>query len=315
MKGGIQMTTWIPIEHTLTYIEDHLQEEIATQTLADMAHLSCFYYQRLFKRLINKTVQEYIKLRRLAKAIEDLKNTENRILDTAISYGFSDHANFTRAFKEIYHITPDEFRKKQPPLNVFLKPELSLQYTIADYNVPIIADHTVIEVQQRTLNEPEVYLGYEAEVCIAQQTPIGEGTGIDVPGQLWNKFHKTSDHLTNIHHDIALGMSYNAIPEKGVFTYFAGAKAIDETAECNDMMKISLAKGDYIICRVEAETFEELTTVALDHASRYLFGTWLSNHKLVTLPFSAEKYLIDEDGIHYLEIWVSPLPSNNDTRI
>ncbi|MFR8952703.1 AraC family transcriptional regulator [Flavonifractor plautii] len=63
-----------------------------------------------------------MKLRRLAKAIENLGDFEQRILDVALDYGFSSHANFTRAFKETYRITPEDYRKGLPKLNTFDKP-------------------------------------------------------------------------------------------------------------------------------------------------------------------------------------------------
>ena len=47
-----------------------------------------------------------MKLRRLAKVIENLGNTEQRILDVALDYDITSHANFTRAFKETYGIHP-----------------------------------------------------------------------------------------------------------------------------------------------------------------------------------------------------------------
>jgi AraC family transcriptional regulator len=48
------MHAWETIEQSLNYIEEHLTEE-----LANIAGLSPFYFQRLFKRLVNKPVQEY----------------------------------------------------------------------------------------------------------------------------------------------------------------------------------------------------------------------------------------------------------------
>ena len=87
------MHAWEAIEQSLTYIEEHLAEEISTEELANSVGLSPFYFQRLFKRLVNKPVQEYVKLRRLAKVIENLKSTDQRILDAALDYGFSSHAN------------------------------------------------------------------------------------------------------------------------------------------------------------------------------------------------------------------------------
>lgn len=50
------MYSWEAIEQSLTYIEEHLTEEISTEALAGTVGLSLFYFQRLFKQLVNKTV-------------------------------------------------------------------------------------------------------------------------------------------------------------------------------------------------------------------------------------------------------------------
>ena len=68
------MHAWETIEHSLDYIDEHLGEEVKIEELAGMAALSPFYFQRLFKRLVHKPVQEYVKLRRLAKAVEALRD-------------------------------------------------------------------------------------------------------------------------------------------------------------------------------------------------------------------------------------------------
>ena len=60
-----------------------LQENIRAEALAEIIGLSPFYFQRLFKRLVNKPLQEYVKLRRLAKAVEALNTENQRILDVA----------------------------------------------------------------------------------------------------------------------------------------------------------------------------------------------------------------------------------------
>ncbi len=57
------MHAWETIDQSLNYIEEHLSGEIFTEELADMVGLSQFYYQRLFKRLVRKPVQEYAKPR------------------------------------------------------------------------------------------------------------------------------------------------------------------------------------------------------------------------------------------------------------
>lgn len=300
------MHAWEAIQKTLDYMEAHIKEDINAETLSDIAGLSPFYFQRLFKRLVNKTVQEYIKLRRLALVTEELDKDDMRILDIALEYGFSSHANFTRAFKTAYGLTPEEYRDTRPFLNTFTKPEISMVYTMIDEGVPLLAGNMVLEINRRTLDHPEVYLGFEAKVKIEGQIPAGESTGVDIPGQLWKRYHKEkeafADHLNP---EVELGMSYMQDPQKGEFTYFAGGLAGGADMP-EALAKQELPAGEYLVCSIEAESFEVLVTTALDQAGKYLFGTWLPHHKLATKPFSAEKYYKNMDGIHYMEIWVIP---------
>ena len=301
------------IEMSLNYIEQHLNEKIETEKLAKIACLSTFYYQRLFKKLVKKSVQEYIKLRRLAMVITELNNSEERILDIALKYGFSDHANFTRAFKEVYHITPDEYRKSVPMLNTFDKPELSSRYIMIDENVPLIVGNIVLEIQRKTLRTREMYFGFEKTVNVTEQIPVGESTGIDVPGQLWREFHakKLQTESAIFNNGIELGVSHSASPDKGRFLYFVGGMVSLIDVCPKNMVQHTLPAGEYVVCRIEAESFEELVTTALNQANKYLFETWLPNHKLITMPFMAEKYYKGSADISYMEIWVIPVEIGN----
>lgn len=82
------MHAWEQIQLTIDYIEEHLAEDIKIEDLSKLASLSQFYYQRLFSRLVKKPVGEYIKLRRLAVASEDILDKNKRILDVALDWDF-----------------------------------------------------------------------------------------------------------------------------------------------------------------------------------------------------------------------------------
>ena len=66
------------------------------------------------------------------------------------------------------------------------------------------------------------------------------------------------------------------------------------------MVQHTLPAGEYVVCRIEAESFEELVTTALNQANKYLFETWLPNHKLITSR-SWQKNITKE--VQILVIW------------
>lgn len=77
------------------------------------------------------------------------------------------------------------------------------------------------------------------------------------------------------------------------------------------MKMLLLPAGEYIVCKIEAESFEELVTTVLNQANKYLFETWLPNRNLVTKPFMAEKYYKGNAEISYMEVWVIPVETVN----
>ena len=299
------MHAWEAIQKTLDFIDEHIGENIKIEELAEIASLSLFYYQRLFSRLVKKPVRDYIKLRRLARSSDALKSKRNRILDIALEYGFGSHETFTRAFKEAFGITPEQYRESQVGLNQFDKPNLLLGYTLIDEGVPLISDGLVLEINWRTLHEPLYFMGVLGYVSVAGQIPVGESTGVDVPGEIWSRFHREKDHILRIPHGRELGVAYMGDAPKGYFTYFAGAEVESGTAdECFQIWK--LPAREYIVCGFEAENFLELTTVALNKALKYS-GLWLEKHSLVMDMFSPEMYYGNAPDTIYMELW---LPAN-----
>jgi len=223
--------------------------------------------------------------------------------------------NFCHIVKSIkervktYGMTPDEYRKDLPMLNTFDRPQVSMNYVLVDEGVPLVVGDIVLEIQRKKLEQPDTYLGFETEVKISEQTPVGESTGEDVPGQLWRRYHKEKELLgASLSSGVEMGMSYMGNSAQGCFTYFAGGlvqKILDQLPE--GFVYKELLTGEYIVCTIEAENFEDLITVELNQANKYLFGTWLPRHGLTTEPFSAEKYDRSPEDMARLGKWVKTL--------
>lgn len=71
---------------------------------------SKYHFIRIFKAISGYTIQDYIRKRRMTEATKLLSNSDIRILDIAIIYGYSSQEAFTRAFKEVYDVTPHYYR-------------------------------------------------------------------------------------------------------------------------------------------------------------------------------------------------------------
>lgn len=324
------MHAWEQIQKTVDYMEEHLAEAFDIESLAELAALSPFYYQRLFKRLVKKPVMEYVKLRRMARAA-DLLLEGGRILDVALELGYSSHEQFTRTFKETFGLTPEAYRKHPTAYNRMTKPELLLHYTLVDENVPLITEGIVLELSRRRLEEPQWFTGFSAEAPVGLVEELGVESGEDPLYELWESFHRYRNDIPGlIPGGDDLGVAYPG-DSPGSFRYFAGAQSNIAGAHpghaapgCGGtelgtepgaaevhglpLETWELAAGEYIVCTFSAENFNSLVMDALYKAQRYLFGTWLPNHGLCTEPFSAERYERHDASATTMELWVKPLP-------
>jgi AraC-like DNA-binding protein len=97
-------------------IKHHNDEAISLQYLSHKLGYSEFHTTRKFKEISGMLFRDYLRNRRLAFALIEVRDSERSILDIAFDYGFSSHEAFTRAFKVTYGITPREYRKKPVPV-------------------------------------------------------------------------------------------------------------------------------------------------------------------------------------------------------
>ena len=91
------------------YIDEHFCGTLTLKKLANMAELSPFYFQRLFKKEVGVTPHVYITHKRIKKAKYLLK-AGNPIADVAFRTGFVDQQHMTNRFKSIVGFTPCQFQ-------------------------------------------------------------------------------------------------------------------------------------------------------------------------------------------------------------
>ena len=105
-------------------IRDKNDEALTLNLLAQELGYSEFHFSRKFREISGMQFREYLRCRRLAFSLRQLRDTEESVLQIALDHGFSSHEAFTRAFREAYGLTPSEYRKHPVPvaLRTILRP-------------------------------------------------------------------------------------------------------------------------------------------------------------------------------------------------
>jgi AraC-like DNA-binding protein len=128
----VVLTQWDRIkaaERMQAYIEAHLGDRITMAALARAARYSQWHAARVFKEVTGKSPFEYVRLRRLTAAAEQLQTTPRKVVDVAFDFVFDSHEGFTRAFARQFGMTPHHFRRTGSTVQPFMPPRLRDWYT------------------------------------------------------------------------------------------------------------------------------------------------------------------------------------------
>lgn len=100
---------WIQgIQRAIDYVEANINEEIDFEKAAEQAYSSVFHFQRVFGILCGYSLGDYIRMRRLSLAGEELSKGNAKIIDIALKYGYDNPESFSRAFTRFHGIAPSE---------------------------------------------------------------------------------------------------------------------------------------------------------------------------------------------------------------
>lgn len=107
------------IEDAIKFIEANLTEELTVGRIAQEVNTSAFYFQKGFSMLCGITVGEYVRMRRLSLAGEELLSSDIRVIDLAIKYGYDSADSFTKAFTRFHGSTPTDVRNNGVSVKTF----------------------------------------------------------------------------------------------------------------------------------------------------------------------------------------------------
>lgn len=154
----------------LSYIEENLDGDIDLKEVAKIALCSQYHFQRMFSFLAGVTLSEYIRRRRLTLAAFELSNSDIRVIDVAVKYGYSSADSFTRAFQGLHGITPSEARNNGQCLKSY--PRMTFQLSIQggnemNYRMEEKEAFSIVGIKKRV---PIIFNGVNPEIAAMWQS-------------------------------------------------------------------------------------------------------------------------------------------------
>lgn len=141
------------LNRSIAYIESNLAGTVDYGEAAKIALCSVYHFQRFFSYIAEIPLSEYIRRRRLTLAAFELQNSDVKVIDIALKYGYDTPEAFSRAFKMMHGAAPTAARDK----SVLLK-----AYPCISFNISIKGD-TEMNYRIEESDSREMY-GVEIEI-------------------------------------------------------------------------------------------------------------------------------------------------------
>lgn len=148
---------WIQgIQRAIDYVEANITEDINYEEVAKQAYSSVFHFQRVFGILCGFSLGDYIRMRRLSLAGEELSNGNVKVIDVAMKYGYDTPESFSRAFTRFHSISPSEAKHGG---NVKIFTPLSVKLTLTggskmDYRI-VKRDSFQVVCKRKKVGKPQ----------------------------------------------------------------------------------------------------------------------------------------------------------------
>lgn len=100
------------MERVLRFIASHLDEELALEQVAAVAHFSPYHFHRLFRAHYGVSLGRYVRRERMRRAMRLLREGWE-VTDVALESGYETPSAFSKAFRKLLGVAPHQFKTKE----------------------------------------------------------------------------------------------------------------------------------------------------------------------------------------------------------
>ena len=104
-------------QEALSFIEQNYTLPITVEDMANRCNLNRSYFGKVFKDMIGQSPQDFLIRYRMSKATSLLTSTSLSIGDISVQVGYPNQLHFSRAFRNIYGMSPRQYRQQNKLLS------------------------------------------------------------------------------------------------------------------------------------------------------------------------------------------------------
>ncbi|MCI9063972.1 MAG: AraC family transcriptional regulator, partial [Clostridia bacterium] len=247
------MDNFNKLNELISYIENNLDKELDNEKMAQILCVNTYTLYRVFMFVTGISLTEYIRNRKLSQAGIDILNTNEKIIDLAIKYGYNSADGFSRAFSKFHGISPTEakkvskYLKNYPPYsfsNIKLNKELN--FKIEHHNEFILNG-----------------IGFECKLFDLHL----------LAPKFWDKMHTKFNNDTTRYGVIKYD---DLFPNSVHANYYVASKD-----NLDDSVKLTIPESDWAIFDIE-----ETTGDYFYEFSQYVYSNWIpfSGYNIRNIP-------------------------------
>ncbi len=252
-----------PLQRVLAYVERHLFEPLSVAALAEVAGLSPFHFSRMFSARIGESVMAHVRRQRMLRAAARLGENPGAavdveapaLIDLAFDCGFESQEAFTRAFKQVFGVTPGRFRRDPAREQSQAREYAMSQTTTTKPNVTLL--------DGVTRKNAFVVAGISERI---------EKTKMQAIPAIWPRF---SLHLPvpGQKGKVGYGLVYGENMQEGSFNYMAAVEVEPGIKTPADLTLMQVPAQTYLVFRITLGAGE--IHPQMQAAMRYIFSEGL----------------------------------------
>lgn len=100
------------LKRVVERMESALDKDLDLRTLAVESGYSTTHFLRMFRAATGYTPYRYLLQLRVARAQTMMKHRSVRLIDVALACGFSSHKQFSRVFRQVIGVSPNDYRRR-----------------------------------------------------------------------------------------------------------------------------------------------------------------------------------------------------------